>query len=38
MSLLIAKQPIFDGEGKIIAYEVYLRKKGNVFLSLIFNL
>jgi len=30
MSFLIAKQPIFDKEGKIIAYEVYLRKKGNL--------
>jgi Predicted signal transduction protein containing EAL and modified HD-GYP domains len=30
MSFLIAKQPIFDREGKIIAYEVYLRKKGNL--------
>ena len=30
MSFLIAKQPIFDKEGRIIAYEVYLRKKGNI--------
>jgi Predicted signal transduction protein containing EAL and modified HD-GYP domains len=30
MSFLIAKQPIFDKEGRIVAYEVYLRKKGNV--------
>ncbi|MCI4459224.1 MAG: HDOD domain-containing protein, partial [Thermocrinis sp.] len=30
MSFLIAKQPIFDREGRIIAYEVYLRKKGNL--------
>jgi len=30
MSFLIAKQPIFDKEGRIIAYEVYLRKKGNL--------
>lgn len=29
MSFLIAKQPIFDKEGRIVAYEVYLRKKGN---------
>ncbi len=29
MSFLIARQPIFDKEGRIIAYEVYLRKKGN---------
>jgi EAL and modified HD-GYP domain-containing signal transduction protein len=29
MSFLIAKQPIFDKEGRIIAYEVYLRRKGN---------
>jgi EAL and modified HD-GYP domain-containing signal transduction protein len=34
MSFLIAKQSIFDKEGRIVAYEVYLRKKGNVFLSL----
>jgi EAL and modified HD-GYP domain-containing signal transduction protein len=30
MSFLIAKQPIFDKEGRIVAYEVYLRKKGNL--------
>jgi len=30
MSFLIAKQPIFDKEGRVIAYEVYLRKKGNI--------
>jgi EAL and modified HD-GYP domain-containing signal transduction protein len=30
MSFLIAKQPIFDKEGRIVAYEVYLRKKDNV--------
>jgi EAL and modified HD-GYP domain-containing signal transduction protein len=30
MSFLIAKQPIFDKEGRIVAYEVYLRKRGNV--------
>ncbi len=30
MSFLIAKQPIFDREGRIVAYEVYLRKKGNL--------
>uniref|UniRef100_A0A7C5X4M7 HDOD domain-containing protein n=1 Tax=Thermocrinis ruber TaxID=75906 RepID=A0A7C5X4M7_9AQUI len=30
MSFLIAKQPIFDREGRVIAYEVYLREKGNV--------
>jgi len=30
MSFLIAKQPIFDKEGRIVAYEVYLRKKGNI--------
>jgi Predicted signal transduction protein containing EAL and modified HD-GYP domains len=30
MSFLIAKQPIFNKEGKIVAYEVYLRKKGNL--------
>jgi EAL and modified HD-GYP domain-containing signal transduction protein len=30
MSFLIAKQPIFDKEGKIVAYEVYLRKKDNM--------
>jgi Predicted signal transduction protein containing EAL and modified HD-GYP domains len=30
MSFLIAKQPIFDKESRIVAYEVYLRKKGNV--------
>jgi EAL and modified HD-GYP domain-containing signal transduction protein len=30
MSFLIAKQPIFDKEGRIAAYEVYLRKKGNL--------
>jgi EAL and modified HD-GYP domain-containing signal transduction protein len=29
MSFLIAKQPVFDREGRIVAYEVYLRKKGN---------
>jgi len=29
VSFLIAKQPIFDKEGRIVAYEVYLRKKGN---------
>ncbi len=29
MSFLIARQPIFDKEGRIVAYEVYLRKKGN---------
>jgi EAL and modified HD-GYP domain-containing signal transduction protein len=30
MSFLIAKQPIFDKEGRIVAYEVYLRKKSNL--------
>jgi EAL and modified HD-GYP domain-containing signal transduction protein len=30
MSFLIAKQPIFDKEGRIVAYEVYLRKKDNM--------
>ncbi len=30
MSFLIAKQSIFDKEGRIVAYEVYLRKKGNL--------
>jgi EAL and modified HD-GYP domain-containing signal transduction protein len=30
MSFLIAKQPIFDREGRIVAYEVYLRKKVNL--------
>ncbi|WP_448587767.1 EAL and HDOD domain-containing protein [Thermocrinis sp.] len=30
MSFLIAKQPIFDKKGSIVAYEVYLRKKGNL--------
>jgi EAL and modified HD-GYP domain-containing signal transduction protein len=30
VSFLIAKQPIFDKEGKIVAYEVYLRKKDNM--------
>ena len=30
MSFLIARQPIFDKEGRIVAYEVYLRKKGNI--------
>jgi len=30
MSFLIAKQPVFDKEGRIVAYEVYLRKKGNL--------
>ena len=30
MSFLIAKQPIFDKKGNIVAYEVYLRKKGNM--------
>ena len=34
MSFLIAKQPIFDKEGRIVAYEVHFRKKGDVFLSL----
>jgi EAL and modified HD-GYP domain-containing signal transduction protein len=29
VSFLIARQPIFDKEGRIVAYEVYLRKKGN---------
>jgi len=32
MSFLIAKQPIFNKEGRIVAYEVYLRKKGNVLI------
>ncbi len=30
MSFLIAKQPIFDREGRVVAYEVYLRKKENM--------
>jgi EAL and modified HD-GYP domain-containing signal transduction protein len=30
VSFLIARQPIFDKEGRIVAYEVYLRKKGNM--------
>jgi len=30
MSFLIAKQPIFNKEGRIVAYEVYLRKKDNM--------
>ena len=34
MSFLLAKQPVFDKEGRIVAYEVHLRKKGDVFLSL----
>jgi EAL and modified HD-GYP domain-containing signal transduction protein len=29
VSFLIARQSIFDKEGRIVAYEVYLRKKGN---------
>ncbi|MFN7064791.1 MAG: EAL and HDOD domain-containing protein [Aquificaceae bacterium] len=31
MSFLIAKQPIFDKEGKRIAFEVFLRKKDNIY-------
>jgi len=30
MSFLIAKQPVFNKEGRIVAYEVYLRKKDNM--------
>ncbi|WP_029551929.1 EAL and HDOD domain-containing protein [Thermocrinis jamiesonii] len=30
MSFLIAKQPIFDKKDNVVAYEVYLRKKGNM--------
>ncbi|MCS7196405.1 MAG: HDOD domain-containing protein [Aquificaceae bacterium] len=31
MSFLIAKQPIFDKEGKRFAFEVFLRKKENIY-------
>ena len=31
MSFLIAKQPIFDKEGKTFAFEIFLRKKDNVY-------
>ncbi len=31
MSFLIAKQPIFNKEGKRIAFEVFLRKKDNMY-------
>jgi len=30
MSFIIAKQPIFDKEGKIVAYEAYLRRRDNM--------
>ena len=31
MSFLIAKQPIFDREGRRVAFEVFLRKKGEFY-------
>ncbi|MFN3471526.1 MAG: hypothetical protein ACK4ZR_02845, partial [Aquificaceae bacterium] len=31
MSFLIAKQPIFDREGKKVAFEIFLRKKDNFY-------
>jgi len=31
MSFLIAKQPIFDREGRRFAFEVFLRKKDNFY-------
>ncbi|SHK37398.1 EAL and HDOD domain-containing protein [Thermocrinis minervae] len=30
MSFLIAKQPVFDKKGSVVAFEVYLRKKENI--------
>ncbi len=30
MSFVIAKQPVFDKKGHLVAFEVYLRKKGNL--------
>lgn len=30
MSFLLAKQPILDKKGRIVTYEVYLRKKSNL--------